>query len=104
MSDGVLGVSADELARVSRLLAATAAGLSSELSALDAEVSALMGPLWNGGSASAFAEQWFRFAEGAKLVNQGLSQMSSLLVSNKDAFVNQESANEAETNAVGDRL
>lgn len=39
MSDGVLGVAPEELARVSRLIASTAAGLSSELGSLDSEVS-----------------------------------------------------------------
>ncbi|WP_100458850.1 WXG100 family type VII secretion target [Mycobacteroides abscessus] len=99
MSDGVLGVSPEELARVSRLIASTAAGLSSELGALDSEVSAFVGSGWHGGSASAFAHQWVRFCEGAKLVNQGLSQMSSLLVGNREAFQNLDAANTASVDA-----
>lgn len=99
MSDGVLGVSPEELARVSRLIASTAAGLSAELGSLDSEVSEFVGSGWHGGSASAFAQQWVKFCEGAKLVNQGLSQMSSLLVGNKEAFENREAANTANVNA-----
>ncbi|SPX87822.1 WXG100 family type VII secretion target [Mycobacteroides abscessus] len=101
MSGGVLGVPPEELQRVSRLIAATAAGLTSELGALDAEVSGFLGSGWHGGSAQAFAEQWIKFHEGAKLVNQGLSQMSSLLVSNKLSFENRETANAANVNAAG---
>ncbi|MBE5507657.1 hypothetical protein E3G54_004992 [Mycobacteroides abscessus] len=86
---------------MSRLIASTAAGLLAEQGALDAEVSAFLGSGWHGGSASAFAEQWFRFAEGAKLVNQGLSQMSSLLASNKGSFENQETVNATNVNAAG---
>ncbi|CPU64499.1 WXG100 family type VII secretion target [Mycobacteroides abscessus] len=101
MSDGVLGVPPEELARVSRLIASTAASLSAELGALDSEVSEFVGSGWHGGSASAFAQQWVKFHEGAKLVNQGLSQMSSLLVSNKDAFENRDAANAASVDAAG---
>ncbi|WP_100517216.1 WXG100 family type VII secretion target [Mycobacteroides abscessus] len=99
MSGGVLGVPPEELQRVSRLIAATAAGLTSELGALDSEVSGFLGSGWHGGSASAFAEQWIKFHEGAKLVTQGLTQMSGLLVSNKESFENQEAANTANVNA-----
>lgn len=101
MSDGVYGVAPEELQRVSRLIASTAASLSSELGSLDSEVSGFLGSGWHGGSASAFAEQWIKFHEGAKLVNQGLSQMSSLLVSNKLSFENRETANAANVNAAG---
>ena len=87
--------------RVSRLIASTASGLSSELGALDSEVPEFVGSGWRGGSASAFAEQWVKFCEGAKLVNQGLSQMSSLLVSNKQSFENREAANTANVDAAG---
>lgn len=101
MSGGVYGVSPEELARVSRLIASTAAGLSSELGALDSEVSEFVGSGWHGGSAGAFAEQWVKFHEGAKLVHQGLSQMSSLLTSNKQSFENQEAVNAASVDAAG---
>ncbi|WP_078294360.1 WXG100 family type VII secretion target [Mycobacterium sp. D16R24] len=94
-----VGVSPEELARVSRLIASTAASLSAELGSLDSEVSEFVGSGWHGGSASAFAQQWGKFCEGAKLVNQGLSQMSSLLVGNKEAFENREAANTANVNA-----
>ncbi|PVA70317.1 WXG100 family type VII secretion target [Mycobacteroides abscessus] len=101
MSDGVLGVPPEELTRVSRLIASTAASLSAELGALDSEVSEFVGSGWHGGSASAFAQQWVKFHEGAKLVNQGLSQMSSLLVSNKEAFEHRDAANAANVDAAG---
>ncbi|CPX14693.1 WXG100 family type VII secretion target [Mycobacteroides abscessus] len=101
MSDGVLGVPPEELQRVSRLIASTAAGLSAELGALDSEVSEFVGSGWHGGSASAFAQQWVKFCEGAKLVNQGLSQMSSLLVSNKASFEDRDAANAASVDAAG---
>jgi len=101
MSDGVLGVAPEELARVSRLIGSTAASLSAELGALDSEVSEFVGSGWHGGSASAFAEQWVKFCEGAKLVNQGLSQMSGLLVGNKESFVNRDAANTANVDAAG---
>jgi WXG100 family type VII secretion target len=104
MAGGVFGVPIEELARVSRLIASTAAGLSAEQDALDAEVSAFLESGWHGGSANAFAEQWYRFVEGARLVNQGCMQMSSLLVDNKEAFEGQETANAANVGAVGDRL
>ncbi|SHY57090.1 WXG100 family type VII secretion target [Mycobacteroides abscessus subsp. bolletii] len=101
MSGGVYGVSPEELQRVSRLIASTSASLTSEMGSLDSEVSEFLGSGWHGGSASAFAEQWVKFHEGAKLVNQGLSQMSGLLVSNKESFANREAANAASVDAAG---
>ncbi|MEU9807576.1 WXG100 family type VII secretion target [Mycobacterium sp. NPDC050853] len=101
---GILGVSPGELHRVSRLIAATGGGLAAELDALDAEVSKFMGSGWSGGSASAFTERWFQWYEGAKLVHQGLTQMSSLLASTEQAFVNQESTTAANVDAAATDL
>lgn len=99
MSGGVLGVSPEELQRVSRLVTATAGGLATELDALDAEVSRFVGSGWSGGSASAFTTRWFQWYEGAKLVHQGLAQMGSLLASTGEAFVGQDAATAANVNA-----
>ncbi|MFT8180570.1 hypothetical protein ACLXNF_23585, partial [Mycobacteroides chelonae] len=52
-------MSPEELAR---LIASMAAALSSELAALDSEVSGFVGSGLHGSSASAFAEQWVKLS------------------------------------------
>lgn len=89
---------------MSRLVGATAGGLATELDSLDAEVSRFMGSGWSGGSASAFTARWFQWYEGAKLVHQGLTQMSTLLSSTDQAFEGQETATAANVNATAEGL
>nr|WP_255780635.1 WXG100 family type VII secretion target [Mycobacteroides abscessus] len=101
ISGGVLGVSPEELQRVSRLVTATAGGLATELDALDAEVSRFVGSGWSGGSAAAFTARWFQWYEGAKLVHHGLAQMGSLLASTGEAFVDQDGVTAANVNVTG---
>jgi WXG100 family type VII secretion target len=74
-----LGVTPTELGAVSSELQTLAAGMRSGLGSLDSDVAGLMGSGWSGTAATAYAEVWREWHDGAHQVVEGLLAMSSLL-------------------------
>ena len=74
-----LQVEPSELVATSHELSTVADGLRTGITSLDNEVSGLMGTGWTGSAASAYADVWKEWHEGAAQVAAGLSRMSALL-------------------------
>ena len=87
-----LQVEPSELAAVSHELATVADGLRSGITSLDNDVSGLMGTGWTGSAASAYADVWKEWHEGASQVVAGLSRMSALLNDAAARYTSTESA------------
>ncbi|MGJ6126036.1 WXG100 family type VII secretion target [Mycolicibacterium sp. Y3] len=77
--DGVLGVTPEELRRVSGDVSATADELIQGLRTLDDEVSGFVGSGWTGLSSGSFAQSFWRWHDGAMEVHAGLAEMADLL-------------------------
>ncbi|GAS99229.1 type VII secretion target protein [Mycolicibacterium canariasense] len=93
--DGVLGVSPDDVQRLSAAVSARADELISGLQALDAEVSGFVGSGWTGLSSGSFAQSFWRWHEGAMQVHAGLSEMANLLGTAATAYRRQDEAGAA---------
>lgn len=74
-----LRVEPSDLMAVSHELATVADGLRTGVGSLDDDVSALVGTSWTGSAASAYADVWKEWHEGAAQIVAGLNRMSSLL-------------------------
>jgi WXG100 family type VII secretion target len=75
----VLGVSPEELQRISGAVSSTADELVQGLQSLDAEVSGFVSSGWTGLSSSSFAQSFWRWHGGAMEVHAGLAEMADLL-------------------------
>ena len=87
-----LQVEPSELVAVSHELAAVADGLRTGITSLDDDVSGLMGTGWTGSAASAYADVWKEWHEGASQVVAGLSRMSALLNDAAARYTNTDAA------------
>lgn len=90
--DAVLGVSPEDVQRVSAAVSAHANELVSGLQALDAEVSDFVGSGWTGLSSGSFAQSFWRWHEGAMQVHAGLAEMADLLNTAATAYRRQDDA------------
>lgn len=88
---GVLGVSPDELRRVSESISSLADELATHLRTIDSEVSGFVGSGWTGLSSGAYAESFWKWHEGAKDVHTGLAEMATLLGTAAGAYESQDS-------------
>lgn len=88
---GVLGVSPDELRRVSESISSLADELATQLRTIDSEVSGFVGSDWTGLSSGAYAESFWKWHEGAKDVHTGLAEMATLLGTAAGAYESQDS-------------
>lgn len=88
---GILGVSPDELRRVSESISSLADELATQLRTIDSEVSDFVGSGWTGLSSGAYAESFWKWHEGAKDVHTGLAEMATLLGTAACAYESQDS-------------
>ncbi len=88
---GILGVSPDELRRVSESISSLADELATQLRTIDSEVSGFVGSGWTGLSSGAYAESFWKWHEGAKDVHTGLAEMATLLGTAAGAYESQDS-------------
>jgi WXG100 family type VII secretion target len=87
-----LQVEPSELVAVSHELSTVADGLRTGITSLDNDVSGLVGTGWTGSAASAYADVWKEWHEGASQVVAGLSRMSALLNDAAARYTNTDSA------------
>jgi WXG100 family type VII secretion target len=94
--DEALGVSPEELRRVSGAVSSTADELIQGLRSLDADVSGFVGGGWTGLSSGSFAQSFWRWHEGAIEVHAGLAEMAELLRTAAGDYQRQDDASAAE--------